>query len=69
LLAKFGHAEPAVGFSLCLDWLAGLLGPDIAETGKADPEDSTRLQTDGDIASAFKQANLLRAAGRKIKII
>ncbi|HET9531275.1 MAG TPA: ATP phosphoribosyltransferase regulatory subunit, partial [Blastocatellia bacterium] len=22
LLAKFGHAEPAVGFSLCLDWLA-----------------------------------------------
>lgn len=69
LLAKFGHAEPAVGFSLCLDWLAGLLGPDIAETGKADPEDATRLQTDGDIASAFKQANLLRSAGRKIKII
>lgn len=68
LLAKFGHQEPAVGFSLCLDWLASLLQSDIARLVKPDAETATRLQIGGDIAAAFKQANLLRAAGRKVEI-
>ncbi|HKP86820.1 MAG TPA: ATP phosphoribosyltransferase regulatory subunit [Blastocatellia bacterium] len=67
LLANFGRAEPAVGFSLCLDWLAQLLAAklrsDAAETNSA-----RQLKAD-DIISTFKEAVRLRAEGQKVKII
>src|SRR5206468_4991184 len=48
LLAKFGKPESAVGFSLCLDWLAELLPPESRAAISASNE-VARLKTDGDI--------------------
>ncbi|HWC75893.1 MAG TPA: ATP phosphoribosyltransferase regulatory subunit, partial [Blastocatellia bacterium] len=67
LLAKFGCPEPAVGFSLCLDWLVHLLAPVKSELAR-EPDEVVRLQTDGDVVSAFKKATRLRAEGNKIEI-
>ena len=67
LLENFGLAEPAVGFSLCLDWLAQLLAPKLRETA-VQPNETVRLKTAGDIAGAFKEANRLRNEGKKIEI-
>jgi ATP phosphoribosyltransferase regulatory subunit len=68
LLAKFGAPEPAVGFSLCLDWLVQLLMPSCTRQDGG-TESATRLATDGDIVSAFKRANQLRAEGSTIEIV
>jgi len=68
LLAKFGNPESAVGFSLCLDWLAQLLSPRAGETLPPSKE-VTRLKTDGNIVDAFKEANKLRANGRRVEIV
>ncbi|HXG68836.1 MAG TPA: ATP phosphoribosyltransferase regulatory subunit [Blastocatellia bacterium] len=69
LLAQFGCPEPAVGFSLCLDWLAQLLAPRVSEITEGDTNEVARLNTDGDIIRAFREANRLRAEGRKVEII
>lgn len=69
LLAQFGYPEPAVGFSLCLDWLAQLLASGVNRMAVAEPNNAVQLSATGDIVSAFKQANCLRAEGRKIKIV
>jgi ATP phosphoribosyltransferase regulatory subunit len=66
LLANFGSAEPAVGFSLCLDWLAQLLAPKL-RNARPQTDDARELKTD-DIVSAFKEAVRLRAEGQKVKI-
>ncbi|HEY7546648.1 MAG TPA: ATP phosphoribosyltransferase regulatory subunit [Blastocatellia bacterium] len=67
LLSKFGSPEPAVGFSLCLDWLAQLLAPKL--NGTTAPEDeAARLSADEDIVSVFKKATRLRAEGRRVEI-
>jgi ATP phosphoribosyltransferase regulatory subunit len=68
LLGNFGHPEPAVGFSLCLDWLAAVLGPGLKEAIEAQPEGAVRLNARGNIVSAFKEANRLRSEGRRIEI-
>jgi ATP phosphoribosyltransferase regulatory subunit len=68
LLAKFGCPEPAVGFSLCLDWLAQLVAPKKAE-GESNMAEATRLSAAGDIVAAFKEANRLRSLGQKVEII
>jgi ATP phosphoribosyltransferase regulatory subunit len=68
LLAKFDCAEPAVGFSLCLDWLVQLLAPKLGSLA-AQPDDATELPATGDIVADFREANRLRAGGRKIKIV
>jgi ATP phosphoribosyltransferase regulatory subunit len=67
LLANFGRSEPAVGFSLCLDWLAQLLAPKMSNEA-ARSNDAIRLKAD-DIISAFKEAVRLRGEGRKVEII
>jgi ATP phosphoribosyltransferase regulatory subunit len=69
LLAKFGCPEPAVGFSICLDWLALLLAPKVSQQVAAQCDQAVRLSASGNIASVFKQAKSLRAAGRKIEIV
>jgi ATP phosphoribosyltransferase regulatory subunit len=67
LLSKFGAAEPAVGFSLCLDWLAQLLPASVRESA-ARTDQGVRLSAAGDIVSAFKEANKLRSEGRKVEM-
>jgi ATP phosphoribosyltransferase regulatory subunit len=67
LLENFGIAEPAVGFSLCLDWLAQLLEPQLRETA-VKISDAVRITPDGDFVAAFKEANRLRSEGKKIEI-
>jgi ATP phosphoribosyltransferase regulatory subunit len=68
LLANFGLPEPAVGFSLCLDWLVGLIPPDLSGAA-ANTVAPVKLSASGDIVSAFKQAKQLRAEGRNVEII
>ncbi|HSB07929.1 MAG TPA: ATP phosphoribosyltransferase regulatory subunit [Blastocatellia bacterium] len=68
LLAKFGCQESAVGFSLCLDWLAQLLRPARLKTD-SESGGAVRLSTASDIVSAFKEASRLRARGRSVEII
>src|SRR5215471_16489133 len=68
LLAKFEYPEPAVGFSLWLDWLAQLLAPKIAELVPEPVNGSVRLSGGGDMVSAFKEATRLRAKGTKVEI-
>lgn len=65
LLAKFGCAESAVGFSLCLDWLAQLLA---AKLNNAGSNESVQLKTGADLVATFKEANRLRSEGKKVEI-
>ena len=69
LLAQFGQPEPAVGFSLWLDWLAQLLAPKSASIAAAPSNGTARLNNAGDIVSVFKEATRLRAEGSKVEIV
>ena len=65
LLAKFGLPESAVGFSLCLDWLARLLASKTGG-GAQSPE---AVKIDGrDRVAAFKDAVSLRNAGKVVEV-
>ena len=69
LLVQFGNDEPAVGFSLSLDWLAGALaarGLD-AERMRAAPRD--RLAAGTSLAELFGTAVERRVSGRTIEIV
>jgi ATP phosphoribosyltransferase regulatory subunit len=68
LLASFGLTEPAVGFSLCLDWLAQLLAPRLREV-VAQENHAARLDAGDDLVAAFKEAVRLRHEGRKVEIL
>ena len=68
LLAQFGYPEPAVGFSLCLDWLAQLLAPRVVQAAAGNSRDVVGLRTEGDIVGAFKEAKRLRAEGKTIEL-
>jgi ATP phosphoribosyltransferase regulatory subunit len=66
LLEKFGRAECAVGFSLCLDWLVELVEPGLrVRTQNGQPE---RVDSEDTIA-AFKQAVRLRRDGKTIEVV
>jgi ATP phosphoribosyltransferase regulatory subunit len=67
LLAQFGCPEPAVGFSLCLDWLAQLLAPQVIEAASGNSPEVVGLRTEGDLVRAFKEAKRLRAEGKTIE--
>jgi len=67
LLEKFGLPESAVGFSLCLDWLAQLLAPKLS-AAIAVTSEAARIKAD-DIVAAFKEAVRLRSEGEKVEII
>jgi ATP phosphoribosyltransferase regulatory subunit len=68
LISNFGPAEPAVGFSLSLDGLAGALArrARAAEWRTRDP--GQEIVLDGDFARAFRQARELRAQKKKVKV-
>ena len=68
LLGNFGQPEPAVGFSLCLDWLAQLLAPTL-NTAVELENHTARLTMANDLVSTFKQAVALREEGRKVEIL
>ena len=69
LLSKFGCPEPAVGFSLCLDWLAQPLALKASESmATAISGEGVKLRADGDIVSAFREANRLREEGKRVEI-
>ena len=68
LLAKFGGSEPAVGFSLCLDWLAQLLATKAAERLAERPDEVVRLPDGREIVAVFKEATKLRAEGKKVEV-
>jgi ATP phosphoribosyltransferase regulatory subunit len=68
LFANFGQTEPAVGFSIALDGLAGAIS-----TGDDKPRwlDAGEIQTisfDGDTARAFDEARRMRKQGKQVKI-
>jgi ATP phosphoribosyltransferase regulatory subunit len=67
LLANFGCNESAVGFSLCLDWLAQLLAPEMREAA-ARGDEAVQVKNDSDIVAAFKEASRLRSEGKKVEI-
>jgi ATP phosphoribosyltransferase regulatory subunit len=69
LLEHFNLPEPAVGFSLCLDWLAQLLA--TRSEGAAGPATLpvVRLSATGDLVSVFKEAASLRASGARVEIV
>lgn len=68
LLSQFGRSEPAVGFSLWLDWLAQLSASRNTAPGMATGNVST-LEAAGDLASVFKEASRLRALGTRVEIV
>lgn len=68
LLGNFGHPEPAVGFSLCLDWLAQILESRLKDAMETKQGEAVRLSARGNIVSAFKEANRLRSEGKRVEI-
>lgn len=72
LMSQFGHDLPAVGFSLCLDWLCEAVersGQAARLAPAARPEPLTgRDGAGGDLAGLFRRAASLRQAGRVVRI-
>ncbi len=68
LLGNFGSPEPAVGFSLCLDWLAQILESRLKDAPEMKQGEAVRLSARGNIVSAFKEATRLRSEGKRIEI-
>ncbi|MBX3471920.1 MAG: ATP phosphoribosyltransferase regulatory subunit [Planctomycetes bacterium] len=67
LMAQFGRDLPAVGFSLCLDWLADV----VARAGGAArlaPAPAAEALAGDDLAALFRRAAALRAEGRRVRI-
>jgi ATP phosphoribosyltransferase regulatory subunit len=69
LLSQFGLPEPAVGFSLWLDWLAQLSAQKAAGALAGAGDRTTRLEAAGDLASMFKEATRLRARGTRVELV
>lgn len=69
LLAHFGTDEPAVGFSLSLDWLAGALAARGLDTERRSTPSSIPLQAGADLGSLFGEAKRLRSEGLTVTII
>jgi ATP phosphoribosyltransferase regulatory subunit len=69
LLARFGCDEPAVGFSLSLDWLAGALAARGLAAARQRPLEPERLEARTDLRRLFGEAIALRRAGRSVEIV
>jgi ATP phosphoribosyltransferase regulatory subunit len=68
LLSNFGHGEPAVGFSLCLDWIAQLCAAGLRSASMSPLTDPVRLSVSSNLVETFTKATRLRAEGRKVEI-
>jgi ATP phosphoribosyltransferase regulatory subunit len=69
LLSQFGLPEPAVGFSLWLDWLAQLSAERVGAHLSGAGSSVRTLGAVGDLARVFKEATRLRAAGTRIEVV
>jgi ATP phosphoribosyltransferase regulatory subunit len=69
LLARFGCDEPAVGFSLSLDWLSGALAARGLDVERKRPSEPERLEARSDLRRLFGEAIALRRAGRAVEIV
>lgn len=67
LTAKFGRAEPAVGFVVELDALAELLASE-EQNLTAQPENLLVATNGDDICEVFRKATELRASNRRVRI-
>jgi ATP phosphoribosyltransferase regulatory subunit len=68
LLKEFGRDEPAVGFSLALDWLAGAMTAHSLDADRRRPPAPVRVESGADLESLFAKARQLRLAGAAIEI-
>jgi ATP phosphoribosyltransferase regulatory subunit len=68
LLSNFGVPAPAVGFSICLDWLAGLIASKADGKLIPDTRERTVLQAGSDLVATFRRASELRASGKAVEI-
>ncbi len=68
LTAKFGKAEPAVGFVLELDALADLLASSAHLVRRAETEAAVLTAPNGDVAALFGEAIVRRASNERVQI-
>lgn len=69
LLAQFGADEPAVGFSLSLDWLAGALAARKLDAPRRHMSPRHALIADKDLTALFGEAQDLRSRGESVEIV
>jgi ATP phosphoribosyltransferase regulatory subunit len=67
LIGNFGASEAAVGFSLSLDALAGLIGS-RGDSGESLSEPGSAVLLGGERTRAFRDARELRKQGKKVRI-
>ncbi len=68
LIANFGKAEPAVGFSFALDGLVGAISLGASQRQWHSANDAQTISFDGDLTWAFNQAREKRKQGKQVKI-
>ena len=68
LIGNFGAAEPAVGFSLSLDGLAGALANQNHDQPWQSVELPESVDYQGQLAETFSRARELRNQNKKVKI-
>ncbi|HKX26368.1 MAG TPA: ATP phosphoribosyltransferase regulatory subunit [Blastocatellia bacterium] len=68
LIGNFGAPEPAVGFSISLDGLAGARSRQMPESPCPGRESAEPIRLDGDRARVFSEVRELRRQNRKVKI-
>jgi ATP phosphoribosyltransferase regulatory subunit len=68
LIANFGPAEPAVGFSFALDALAGAIARQRGKEFISHPGEAQVIGIEQDLARTFAEARDLRSREKKVKI-
>ncbi len=67
LMSQFGRDLPAVGFSLCLDWLCDAASR-LVGGGRLAPRPATEGVVGDDLADLFRRAAAARAAGQRVRV-
>lgn len=68
LIGNFGKAEAAIGFSLSLDAVAGLLASDTNAENLTAKSETKSVAINQNYKEAFESARLLRSQGHKVRI-
>jgi len=68
LIGNFGKAEPAVGFSLCLDWLAQQIVRRGKDKSLLSETPAEILNSNNDLIATFLDAKRLRLSGKSVEI-
>lgn len=67
LMGQFGRDLPAVGFSLCLDWLTDAVSRLVGQERLA-PAPQAEAVAGGDLPGLFRRAAALRGQGRRVRV-